>query len=186
MSNFNLAETGQTDILTTFRFEIHIVDYTSNPIIGLDNHVVGYMQDCALPTAPGEPITWHLPGGMKNYQAGKRSVQPIRVSFVVDSNPDKPNAYKMLEKWSHATYDLNDGTNRGKANYCTDGIFIQVKGEDNTVKYTFHLLRAQITSVDFGNLASEQNALIKVTANITYDNYELFKGDSGPLLRSIN
>ena len=32
--------------------------------------------------------------------------------------------YKLLEKWSHATYDLNTGTNIGKANYCTDGIYI--------------------------------------------------------------
>lgn len=185
MSNFSLAETGQTDILTSFRFEIHIVDYASSPIIGLDNHVVGYTQDCELPSAPGEPIPWHMPGGMKNYQAGKRTPRAINLSFVVDSNPDKPNVYKMLEKWTHATYNLNDGTNRGKANYCTDGIYIQVKGEDNNVKYTFHLLRAQVTSVSYGALASESNTLIKVGCTLQYDNFEVFKGASGPLLRDM-
>ena len=66
--------------------------------------------------------------------------------------------------------------NRGKANYCTDGIYIYVKGEDDDVKYTFRLLRAQVTDCNYGSLSSESNDLIKVNCTFQYDNYEVKKG----------
>ena len=184
MANLNLGQTGETDILTTFRFELHI-DASANPIIGLDQDVVGYIISCDLPSAPGEPLVWNLPGGMKNFQAGKRTVQAINTTFVIDSNPNKPSILKMLEKWTHATYDLNTGTNRGKANYCTDAISIWTKGEDDNVKYTFRLKRAQVTSCNYGSLSSESNDLIKVSASFIYDNFEVRAGQNGNLLRTM-
>ena len=72
----------------------------------------------------------------------------------------------MLEKWAHATYDLNRGTNIGKANYCTSGISIRLKGEDDSIKYNFRLLRAQVTDCDYGAVSSESNDLIKVRLGI--------------------
>lgn len=184
MANLSLAATGNTDILTTFRFELHI-DASSSPIIGLDQDVVGYIQSCDLPVAPGDPLVWHLPGGMKNFQAGKRTVQAINTVFVVDSNPNKSSILKMLEKWTHATYDLNTGTNRGKANYCTDAISIWVKGEDDAVKYSFRLKRAQVTNCSYGSVSSESNDLIKVSATFIYDNFEVRAGQNGNLLRTM-
>ena len=89
----------------------------------------------------------------------------------------------MLEKWSHATYDINTGTNIGKARYCTDSISIYMKGEDDVVKYIFRLLRAQVTSCNYGSLGSESNDLIKVNATFVYDNYQVTDGN-GIILRA--
>ena len=184
MGSYSLEATGKTDLQTTFRFEIYIRADAANATLGLTEDVTGYIQNCDLPVAPGEPITWHLPGGMKNFQAGKRTVQPISMTFVVPTTAGNGSIYRLLEKWAEATYDLNKGTNKGKANYCTDGIYIYVKGEDDTVKYTFHLLRAQVTNCNYGSLSSESNDLIKVNCTFQYDNYEAKKGKNGPLLRS--
>ena len=177
MANYTLNQTGGTDIQTTFRFEIYIAADAANSALGLTEDVTGYIQNCDLPAAPGDPITWHLPGGMKNFQAGKRTVQPISMTFVVPTTAGNGSIYTLLEKWAKATYDLNKGTNIGKARYCTSGIYIKVKGEDDSVKYSFRLLRAQVTSCNYGSLSSEANDLIKVQCSFIYDNYEVKDGN---------
>ena len=73
----------------------------------------------------------------------------------------------------------------GKRNYCTSGIYIYAKGEDDEVKYTFRLLRAQVTDCNYGSLASEANDLIKVSCTFYYDNYDLAKVDKTSLRRKI-
>lgn len=182
---YNLDQTWATDIQTTFRFEIEIKADAANSRLGLTEDVTGYIQNCDLPAAPGAPITWHLPGGMQNFQAGKRTVRPISMVFTVPTTAGNGSIYKLLEKWAAATYDLNKGTNIGKANYCTDGIYIYVKGEDDEVKYSFRLKRAQVTDCNYGSLSSESNDLIKVNCTFQYDNYEVRKGKNGAILRSM-
>lgn len=182
MANYTLSQTAKTDIQTTFRFQIHIAADEANSALGLTEDVTGYIQQCDLPAAPGEPITWHLPGGMKNFQAGKRTTRPISMVFVVPTTAGNGSIYKLLEKWARATYDLDKGTNIGKRNYCTSGIYIYVKGEDNAVKYIFRLLRAQVTDCNYGTVSSESNDLIKVSCTFYYDNYEV-KDGNGTLLR---
>lgn len=184
MSNYSLDQTAKTDIQTTFRFDIYIAADEANAALGLTEDVTGYIQNCDLPVAPGDPITWHLPGGMKNFQAGKRTVQPISMTFVVPTTAGNGSIYRLLEKWADATYNLNRGTNVGKRNYCTSGIYIYLKGEDNDVKYTFRLLRAQVTNCNYGAASSESNDLIKVNCTFIYDNYEVRKGKNGPILRN--
>ena len=186
MGNYSLSQTGKKDIQTTFRFEIEIAPDESTTALGLTEAVTGFVQQCDLPAAPGEPITWHLPGGMKNYQAGKRTTRPISMIFVVSSNAADGSIYKLLEKWAKATYDLDKGTNIGKAKYCTNAITIYAKGEDDQVKYTFRLLRAQVTDCNYGTLSSESNDLIKVSCTFYYDNYEVRKGGKdGELLKGL-
>ena len=177
---YRLSQTYQTDIQTTFRFEIHI-DATSDPQLGLAEDVTGYIQRSDLPAAPGDPIIWHLPGGMKNHQAGKRTVRPISMEFVVPTTAGKGSIYRLLEKWAHATYDLDRGTNIGKARYCTDAITIALKGEDDAYKYKFRLRRAQVTDCTYGQVSSESNDLIKVSCTFVYDNYELTDGNGNRL-----
>jgi len=175
--SYSLSATAGIDIVTTFRFAIHIAADAANAELGLKDDVTAYIQDCDLPVAPGDPLTWHLPGGMKNYQAGKRTTQPVSVTFVVPSTAGQGSIYTILEKWSKATYDLNTGTNVGKARYCTDGISIYIKGEDDSIKYIFRMLRAQVTRCNYGRVSSESNDLLKVTAEFVYDNYEVTDGN---------
>ena len=182
MSNYSLSQTYYTDIQTTFRFEIHIAADAANTQLGLTEDVTGYIQRCDLPAAPGDPIVWHLPGGMKNHQAGKRTVRPISMEFVIPTTAGNGSIYRLLEKWAHATYNLDKGTNIGKRNYCTDGISIILKGEDDVAKYKFRLRRAQVTDCNYGTVSSESNDLIKVNCNFIYDNYELTDGN-GIVLR---
>ena len=184
MANFSLDQTygnNAKDIQTTFRFEIHI--RADESALGLTNDVVGYIQNTDLPAATGEPIIWHLPGGMKNHQAGKRTPRPISMTFVVPttstSTSFRGSIYRMLEKWAHATYDLNKGTNIGKKRYCTDAISIVLKGEDDTPQYTFELKAAQVTECNYGSLGSETNDLIKVSCTMVYDNYVVHRGGIG-------
>ena len=179
---YSLSETYFTDLQVSFRFEIHIAADAANSQLGLTEDVTGYIQRCDLPSAPGDPIIWHLPGGMKNHQAGKRTVQPISLEFVIPTTAGNGSIYRLLEKWAHATYDLDKGTNIGKRNYCTDGITIILKGEDNAYKYKFRLRRAQVTNCNYGTVASESNDLIKVSCTFVYDNYELTDGN-GVLLK---
>jgi hypothetical protein len=182
---YRLNETSRTDLQTTFRFEVGIEADAANAALGLTENVTGYIQQSDLPSAPGEPITWHLPGGMKNYQAGKRTVSPISMIFVVPTTAGNGSIYKLLEKWAYATYDLDKGTNVGKRNYCTDGIYIYLKGEDDQYKYTFRLLRAQVTNCNYGTVSSEANDLIKVQCTFIYDNYEVYEGYKGPALKTM-
>ena len=177
MASYKLNQTGQTDIMTTFRFSIHIAADAANQILGLTEDVTGYIQRCDLPAAPGDPIIWHLPGGMKNFQAGKRTVRSISTEFVVPTTAGNGSIYTLLEKWAEATYNLNTDTNAGKARYCTDAISIFCKGEDDAIKYEFHLLRAQVTDINYGTVSSESNDLIKVAATFIYDNYEVKDGN---------
>ena len=165
MANYPLSRTYQTDIQTSFRFEVHIAADAANSQLGLTEDVTGYIQQTDLPVAPGDPIIWHLPGGMKNHQAGKRTVQPVSMTFVVPTTAGNGSIYRLLEKWAHATYNLDKGTNIGKRNYCTDGISIILKGEDDTPKYKFRLRRAQVTNCNYGAASSESNDLIKVSCN---------------------
>lgn len=181
MTTYRLSQTAQTDIQTTFRFEIHIANDAASSRLGLTQDVTGYIQRCDLPTAPGDPIIWHLPGGMKNHQAGKRTIQPVTVEFVVPTTAGNGSIYTLLEKWSHATYDLDRGTNIGKANYCTDAICIRAKGEDDQIKYEFRLKRAQVTNCSYGTLSSESNDLLRVSATFVYDNYEVVDGNGVPV-----
>lgn len=183
MANYSLSQTAGIDIQTTFRFAIHISADAANTELGLKEDVTAYIQNCDLPVAPGDPLTWHLPGGMKNFQAGKRTVQPISMTFVVPTTAGQGSIYTILEKWSEATFDLNTGTNIGKARYCTDGISIYIKGEDDAIKYIFRLKRAQVTQCNYGSLNSESNDLIKVSATFIYDNYEVTDGN-GIILRA--
>ena len=185
MANYRLQDTWSTDIQTTFRFRVVIAADSANTALGLTEDVVGYIQTSNLPSAPGQPITWNLPGGMKNYQAGKRTVNPITMTFVVPTTAGNGSIYKLLEKWAYATYDLDKGTNIGKRNYCTDGIYIILKGEDDSDKYTFRLRRAQVTNCDYGNVSSEANDLIKVSCTFIYDNYEVHQGYMGPELKTL-
>ena len=182
MANYNLDQTGQTDIQTTFRFEIRLTADAANRALGLTEDVTGYIQKTDLPAAPGDPIIWHLPGGMKNFQAGKRTVRQISTEFVVPTTAGNGSIYTLLEKWANATYNLNKGTNAGKRNYCTSGISIYLKGEDDAIKYEFRLLRAQVTDCNYGTVSSESNDLIKVNCSFIYDNYEVRDGN-GVLLR---
>lgn len=190
MANFKLSQTSGIDLLTTFRFAIHIAKDDSTTALGLKDDISAYIQQCDLPVAPGDPLIWHLPGGMKNYQAGKRTVQPVNVVFVVASNAGQGSVLTLLEKWAGATYDLDTGTNIGKAKYCTDAISIHVKGEGahdsaDADKYVFRLLRAQVTSCNYGQLSSEGNDLLKVSATFIYDNYQVTNG-AGQILRTLS
>lgn len=183
MANYSLNQTSGIDIQTTFRFAVHISADAANTELGLKEDVTAYIQSTDLPVAPGDPITWHLPGGMKNYQAGKRTIEPVSMVFVVPTTAGQGSILTLLEKWAHATYDLNTGTNIGKRRYCTDGISIYMKGEDDNVKYIFRMLRAQVTRCSYGTLSSESNDLIKVQATFVYDNYQLTDGN-GIILRA--
>lgn len=181
---FNLDATYNTDIQTTFRFEVEIVADAANSALGLTDDVTGFIQSCDLPVAPGSPIVWHMPGGMQNHQAGKRTISPVNMVFTVPTTAGNGSILRLLEKWSEATYDLNTGTNIGKKNYCTDGIYIYAKGEDNDVKYSFRLRRAQVTNCNYGSFSSEGNDLLKVSCTFVYDNYEVRKGKRGSILKS--
>lgn len=186
MGKFNLSETFQTDIATTFRYmiEIDTSKDAAAALAGLNkiqNYIEGYSTSSELPCAPGEAIEWAMPMGMINHQAGKRKTKEISLEFVIPTNGDKQrqSIYYMLENWQNSCYNLNRGTNTGKANYCTDAIQIKLMTERDAIAYTFHLLRAQPTSVNFGTLSSEGNDLIKVSMTLVYDNYKLYSGADG-------
>jgi hypothetical protein len=184
MSNFKLRETGGTNIQTTFRFELAIAPDPNNSALGLTDAITAYIQSTDLPSATGEPIIWSLPGGMKNHQAGKRTIKPISMEFVIPTG-STGSIYKVLEKWGNATYDLNTGVNTGKGRYTSDGVSIKIKGEDDQPRYIFRLLKAQPTEVSYGTVNSEGNELLKVSCTWVYDNYELTDGN-GIILRGLS
>ena len=186
MANYSLRQTGGIDIQTDFRFEIEIMADSSTSLIGIapNDSCVAYIQTCTLPHANGAAITWHLPGGMKNYQAGKRENQECEVEFVIPSTPNEGSWYRILEHWSEACYDMNKGTNIGKKNYCSDAIYINLRRENDSIAYRFHMLRAQPTKVDYSKVSSESSGageLLKVKASFIYDLYELTDADGNPL-----
>ena len=98
MTNFKLRETGGKDIQTSFRFELEVADDASNSLLGLGAPITAYITSTDLPSASGEAIIWSLPGGMKNHQAGKRTIKPINMEFVTSSN-QTGSWYKVLERW---------------------------------------------------------------------------------------
>ena len=177
MAFFDLRSTGGSNIMTTFRFEMEVATDSANSTLGLDDKLTAYITTCELPTSNGETIPWKMPGGMTNNQAGMRNTKPINVEFVVASEYTN-SWYRVLKKWEAATYNLNDGSNKGKALYCTDAISIRLKGEDQITKYRFHLLRAQVSDLNFNSVNSEANELLKVSCTLTYDNYEVYDGES--------
>lgn len=185
MARYNLSDTFGTDIAVNFRYEIVIMaNDAGSRINGVQDAIVGYATQAELPCAPGEPIEWYMPMGMRNHQAGKRKTKPISLEFVVPTNDalQKQSIFYMLETWGNNCYNLNRGTNVGKANYCTDSIFIRLRTETDGIAYTFQLLRAQPTEVNYGTMSSEGNELVKVSATFVYDNYKIFGGSSKTLL----
>ncbi len=185
MARFKLSDTAKTDIQTTFRYEVVILTNDEGAVTNrLQDAIVGYALSAELPCAPGDPIAWFMPMGMRNWQAGKRLTKEISLEFVVPTNDalQRKSIYYMLETWGNNTYNLNRGTNRGKANYCTDSIFIRLRTELDNIAYSFQLLRAQPTTVNYGALSSEGNELVKVQMTLVYDNYKIFSGDGGLLL----
>lgn len=184
MTRYKLSDTASTDIQTTFRYEVIILTNDEAATLnGITDAIVGYALSAELPCAPGDPIAWYLPMGMRNWQAGKRLTKEISLSFVVPTNDalQRKSIYYMLETWGNSTYNLNRGTNQGKALYCTDSIYIRLRTETDAIAYSFQLLRAQPTSVNYGTLNSEGNELVNVEMTLVYDNYKVFDG-SGSLL----
>ena len=164
MARFKLSDTAKTDIQTTFRYEVVILTNDEAAKLNkIQDSIVGYALSAELPCAPGDPIAWFMPMGMRNWQAGKRLTKEISLEFVVPTNDalQRKSIYYMLENWSNNTYNLNRGTNRGKANYCTDSIYIRLRTERDAIAYSFQLLRAQPTTVNYGALNSEGNELVK-------------------------
>jgi hypothetical protein len=187
MAYYNLNQTGGTNIHTDFRFELEVVDDTNNSKLGLNDKITAFITKCDVPSAPGNGIPWYMPGGMRNWQAGKRQTKDINLEFVVSSDLSQ-SWYRTLEKWGDACYDLNTGNNAGKAGYSTDAISIRIKGEDGKTRYRFRLLRAQITKQEYGELNSEGETgnLIKVKCTIIYDNYEIYDGNNTLIQASSN
>jgi hypothetical protein len=186
MSRFKLSDTANTDIQTTFRYEVIILTKDEAATInGLQDEIVGYALSAELPCAPGDPIAWFMPMGMRNWQAGKRLTKEISLEFVVPTNDalQRKSIYYMCETWANNTYNLNRGTNVGKARYCTDSIYIRLRTELDAIAYSFQLLRAQPTSCNYGSLNSEGNELVKVQMTLVYDNYKVFAGDGSLLLQ---
>lgn len=185
MARFKLSDTAKIDIQTTFRYEVVIVTKHEKAVKlnKLEDSIVGYALSAELPCAPGDPIAWFMPMGMRNWQAGKRLTKEISLEFVVPTNDalQRKSIYYMLENWSNHTYNLNRGTNIGKANYCTDAIYIRLRNEKDDIAYSFQLLRAQPTTVNYGSLSSEGNELVKVQMTLVYDNYKIFDATGNPL-----
>lgn len=177
MAFFDLRSTGGTNIQTTFRFELEVATDASNTTLGLSDDMTAYITRCELPTSETEALSWYMPGGMANYQAGQRKTKPINLDFVVCSEA-KNSWYRILKRWQNATFNLNDGTNKGKALYASDALSIRVKGEDGITKFRFHLLRAQMGSIDMKEVNSESSELLKVSCTIIYDNFEIYNGNN--------
>ena len=179
MAYYNLNQTGGINIHTDFRFELEIAKDANNLTLGLNDKITAFITKCDVPSAPGHGIPWYMPGGMRNWQAGKRQTKDIELEFVISSDLSQ-SWYRTLEKWGNACYDLNTGNNVGKVKYSTDTISIRIKGEDGQTRYRFRLLGAQIVDQQYGTLKSEGDAgdLIKVSCKIIYDNYEVYDGNN--------
>jgi hypothetical protein len=181
MSNFDLKSTGNTNLQTTFRFEIF---FPQNTALGIYDSITTYSASVQIPKAFRDAIIWNMPMGMQNHQPGKGTVQPIQTEFFVPTNAggtsgsvlnnsSKPDygIYNMLEAWSNAVYNLNDGTSLGKSGASMDGIKIMLKDESGKPRHTFTLLRSFPTEVDYGTASSESSDLLKVSCTLIYDNY---------------
>lgn len=186
MARYKLSDTYQTDVAVNFRYEVVIlVNDEAAQLNHIQDSIVGYASSAEIPCAPMEPIEWYMPMGMLNHQAGKRKTKEVRWEFVVPTTDalQRKSIYYMLENWSNNLYNLNRGTNVGKANYCTDGLFLRLRTERDGIAYSWQLLRAMPTDVDYGSMNSEGNEIVKVSATFVYDNYKCFAGD-GTLLNT--
>lgn len=170
MAKFNLDQTGNTNIQTDFRFEV--IFGSGNSSLGVSDNITGYCTSAQLPKASLEALVWHLPMGMQNHQAGRASIQPISLEFVV-SGDQINSAYAMFEKWRNAGYNLNTGKSKGKAGYSIDNMQIILRGEDNSARHTFKIKRAFATDFEYGTVSSESGQLLKVSMTLVYDNYEV-------------
>ena len=185
MARYKLSDTAETDIAVNFRYEVVILlNDEGAKENGLSDSIVGYASQAELPCAPGEAIEWYMPMGMRNHQAGKRKTKPINLEFVVPTTDAlvKASIFYLCETWGNNCYNLNRGTNVGKSLYCTDGIFIRLRNNLDGIAYSFQLLRAQPTDVNYGTMNSEGNELVKVSLSLVYDNFKVYGGDAGTLL----
>ena len=170
MAKFDLNSQGNKNIQTTFRYE---VVFPTVGELGLSDQLTGYCTSAQLPKAMQEAIIWHQPFGMQNHQAGKRTIEPVQLEFVVPStNEGGTNMYNMLSMWCHSTYDLNTGLSTGKGRYAVDGVKIVLKNELGIAQHTFELLRAFPTQVDYGTVSSEGSELLRVSMTLIYDNFK--------------
>ena len=187
MAYYNLNQTGGTNIHTDFRFELEVITDTNNSRLGLNDKLTAFITKCDVPCAPGHAIPWYMPGGMRNWQAGKRQTKDIELEFVVSSDLSQ-SWIRTLEKWGDACYELNTGNNAGKAGYSSDAISIRIKGEDGKTRYRFRILRALIKDMKYGTLQSEGDTgnLLKVSCKIAYDNYEIYDGNNTLIQSTAN
>lgn len=184
MARLKLSDTAQTDVAVNFRYEVVIlVNDEAAKLNHIQDTIVGYASQAEIPCAPGNAIEWYMPMGMRNHQAGKRKTKPVTWEFVVPTTDalQRQSIYYMLENWGNNCYNLNRGTNVGKANYCTDGLFLRQRTERDGIAYSWQLLRAQPTDLNYGTMNSEGEEIVKVSVTLVYDNYKLFAGD-GTLL----
>jgi hypothetical protein len=177
MAKYSLDQTGSKNLLTTFRYEVTFPNSGNAGSIGMNDQLTCFCTSAQLPKAMQEAIVWNMPFGMQNHQAGVRTVEPISLEFVVDSdNSGGTNMYNLLSFWCNSTFDLNTGLNKGKGKYAMDGIRITVKKEDGTTAHSFELLRAFPTTVEYGTVSSESKELLKVSMTLIYDNFKRNNG----------
>jgi hypothetical protein len=163
MAEFNLMANGNTNIQTTFRYEVQFPAGAANG--ALTDSITIYCTSAQLPKANQTPIEWHAPMGVISHQAGKRPIEPISLEFVVPAASDTANdVHRMISAWCNTTFDITTGKNIGKANYSVDG--------GNIVR-TYELFRAFPTSVEFNNVSSESSELLKATMTLTYDYFKM-------------
>ena len=81
MAYYNLNQKGGTNIHTDFRFELEVITDTNNSRLGLNDKLTAFITKCDVPCAPGHAIPWYMPGGMRNWQAGKRQTKDIELVF---------------------------------------------------------------------------------------------------------
>jgi len=172
MAEFNLIRNGNTNIQTTFRYELK---FPAGAVDGaLNDSITVYCTSAQLPKAMQNAIDWHAPMGPVAHQAGKRPIEPISLEFVVPENTDlASDVYRMISTWQNSGFDLITGHNTGKANYAVDNIQIILKNGAGDAVHTFSLFRAFPTSVEFGTVSSEGTELLKASMTLTYDYFKL-------------
>jgi len=177
MARFSLTGVGNKDLQTTYRYELTL---PASATLGLDDSITCFCTSVELPGAEGESIVAHYPMGRKGHQAGKSTTKPISLEFYLTTGGGY-DAISLVEKWNNATYDLDQGTNIGKARYSIDNIRIRLIGERNKITKSWVLLRAQITGVDRGTVSAESTELMKVKMTLVYDDYKVYDGNGNQI-----
>ena len=121
---------------------------------------------------------------------GKVTWQPINITIVDPIQPD--SAASIYSIIANAGYVLPDDVNSGPEGQRTIskeamvtglGTRIQIDqigpGGANDVKERWHLNNPILTSVTFGDLSYEQDAILNITLGITYDWATLNEGLTG-------